>query len=206
MLGFHPTSPGMNKLELPNANQSAIDRVQEMQDIRDLAAQALRESSESYHKWYNKGRIRKSFKVGDWVMISTKHLNLRRPSRKLAEKYAGPYQIEGLVGTSGLAYRLRLPSSVRIHNVFNVTNLEEFHSRDGAPSEPTDHPFSPDETFEIEEIVSHRYKGKRRLYYIKWKDYPSEENTWIKRSDFNDKETRDEYDRRVDATAPRRRR
>lgn len=203
--GFQPEAPSASQIQLPHMNNDAIARVREMQDTREAAARTLREASESYQKWYNKGRTKKKFKVGDWVLISTKHLNLRRPTRKLAEKFAGPYQIERIVGDSGLAYQLRLPSSVKIHNVFNVTNLEEFKSRDSAPTEPLDHPFMPDVTYEVEKIVSHRYNGRRRLYYVKWKGYSDEENTWIKKSDFVDGTMLQEYEaasqnRRIDHT------
>jgi hypothetical protein len=200
LLGYNPDAPSVSQIQLPHMNAGAIARVQNMKDTREFAARTLKESSESYHKWYNKGRVKKKFRVGDWVLLSTKNLNLRRPSRKLAEKFAGPYRIEEIVGDSGLAYRLRLPSSAKIHDVFNVTNLEEFHSRDNAPKEQEDHPFSPETTYDIEKIISHKYEGKRRLYYVKWEGYPEEDNMWIKKSDFVDDTLRQEYEDRIAAT------
>jgi transposase InsO family protein len=194
LLSYDPVMPGNDKIEISHMNESAIQRIQRMHETRKQAAITLQESSDAYHKWYNNKRQKKHFNVGDWVLISTKHLQLRRPSRKLAEKYAGPYQIESIVGNSNIAYKLRLPTSVRIHPVFNVTNLEEYKSRDNAPEEPIDNPFMAEETYEVEKILDHKKKGRGRIYYVKWKGWSDEHNTWQKRSDFVQKDIINEYD------------
>ena len=53
-------------------------------------------------------------------MLSTKDLVFKeRPTKKLMERYIGPYVIEGVVSSN--AVKLRLPSSMRIHLVVNVS-------------------------------------------------------------------------------------
>jgi len=53
-------------------------------------------------------------------MISTKNLVFKeRPVRKLVEQYVGLYKIEEVVSTN--VVKLRLPSSMRIHLVVNVS-------------------------------------------------------------------------------------
>ena len=60
------------------------------------------------------------WKKEDRVMLSTKDLVFKeRPMRKLVEKYMGPYEIEEVVSTN--VVKLRLPSSMRIHLVVNVS-------------------------------------------------------------------------------------
>ena len=60
------------------------------------------------------------WKRGDWVLLSTKDLVFKeRPSKKLIERYVGPYAIEEVVSLN--AVKLRLPSSMRIHPVVNVS-------------------------------------------------------------------------------------
>lgn len=44
---------------------------------------------------------------------------------------------------------------------------------------------SEDEVFEVEEIRNFKLVGKRRTYEIKWKGYPSSENTWEEESQIN---------------------
>ena len=60
------------------------------------------------------------WKKGDWVLLSTKDLVFKeRPAWKLIERYIGPYAIKEVVSTN--VVKLRLPSSMRIHPVVNVS-------------------------------------------------------------------------------------
>ncbi len=53
-------------------------------------------------------------------MLSTKDLVFKEKSaRKLVDRYIGPYAIEEVVSTN--AVKLRLPTSIRIHLVVNVS-------------------------------------------------------------------------------------
>ena len=56
----------------------------------------------------------------DRVMLSTKDLVFKeRPVHKLVERYIDPYKIEKVVSSN--AVKLRLPTSMRIHPVVNVS-------------------------------------------------------------------------------------
>ena len=46
------------------------------------------------------------FGVGDWVLLSTKHLRMHG-GQKLAQRYIGPFVVQERVGA--MAYRLALP-------------------------------------------------------------------------------------------------
>ena len=53
-------------------------------------------------------------------MLSTKNLVFKeRLARKLVDQYVGPYTIEEVVSTN--AVKLRLPISMRIHLVVNIS-------------------------------------------------------------------------------------
>ena len=55
-------------------------------------------------------------------MLSTKDLVFKeRPVRKLTERYVGLYEIEEVVSSN--AVKLRLPTSMRIHVVVNVSQI-----------------------------------------------------------------------------------
>ena len=47
-----------------------------------------------------------------------------RPTKKLTERYVGPYTIEEVVSLN--AVKLRLPSSMRIHPVINVSRIVHY--------------------------------------------------------------------------------
>ena len=83
--------------------------------------------------------------------------NLRLPwaSRKLLEHWLGPYSIMKLVGTN--AIELRLPHSMGIHPVINISRVKPY--RDRLPGQPVSAP-SPsivtedrEEEYEVEYVV-----------------------------------------------------
>ena len=54
------------------------------------------------------------------MSLSTKDLVFKeRPTKKLIERYVGPYAIKEIVSSNTV--KLRLPSSMRIHLVVNVS-------------------------------------------------------------------------------------
>ena len=57
------------------------------------------------------------WKVEDKVWLEATNLCLNYPSRKLAPKWQGPFEISQVL--SPLTYRLRLPSTWKIYNVFH---------------------------------------------------------------------------------------
>ena len=57
--------------------------------------------------------------------MSTKDLVFKeRPSKKLIERYVGLYVIEEVVSSN--AVKLRLPSSMRIHPVVNISQIVRY--------------------------------------------------------------------------------
>jgi hypothetical protein len=71
----------------------------------------------------NQSRREMTFTVGDRAWLSTRHLPIRLGARKLAAKWAGPYEVTAKI--SATAYRLALPSAWRIHPVFHVSQMKE---------------------------------------------------------------------------------
>ena len=62
---------------------------------------------------------------GDRVLLSTKDLVFKeRPTKKLTERYVGPYAIEEVVLSN--AVKLQLPSSMRIHPVVNISRIVRY--------------------------------------------------------------------------------
>ena len=61
------------------------------------------------------------WKVGDKVWLEATNLHLNYPSRKLAPKQQGPFEISQVL--SLLTYRLHLPATWKIHDVFHASLL-----------------------------------------------------------------------------------
>jgi len=101
--------------------ESAMEFVERMKKVHEEAEVALRKTQEEMKRYADRRRKEtENWKKGDRVLLSTKDLVFKeRPSKKLMEKYMGPYVIEEVVLSN--AVKLRLPSSMRIHLVVNVS-------------------------------------------------------------------------------------
>ena len=65
-------------------------------------------------------------KIGDRVFILAKFIRSTRPTKKLSERYLGPFEVLGKPGTH--SYLIRLPNHLHaIHPVFHVSQLEPAH-------------------------------------------------------------------------------
>ena len=123
----------------------------------------------------------KPFVKGQKVWLEAKNLRIQTTSRKLTPKREGPFTIIDVLGP--LTYRLVLPKTWKIHNVFHATLLTPYKENDthgpNFPQPPAELVDGEDE-FEVEAIVGHRQNRARRRheFLIKWKGWPTAENTW----------------------------
>jgi hypothetical protein len=184
LMGYKPVAPGdaplpARPIRKPRDNAAAKLRVNEMVAKRTQLVQTLDHARTLYEKHYNKKRHPVQFQVNQWVKVSTKHINQRRPSRKLSDKWIGPFRVTKVLD-SKLAYELDLrPPYNKIHNVLPVSLLEPWHTRDDPKTDlRKDIDIEAEKLWMIERIVSHRGRGKQRQYLIKWEGFPDEENTW----------------------------
>ena len=177
-----------------NNNPAAIEKLQQLKKDWDQANINLQHAKQQQTHYANKSRRDISFQLGDKVMLSTEHLNLKelKQTRKLLPKFIGPYEIIKVL--SPLNYKLQLPLSLRIHNVFHISKLKLY--RDGSIEFPTrliqnDRPppheltdDGKDELWEVEKILDKRERkiGRSRKliieYLVLWKGYPEYEATW----------------------------
>ncbi|KEP45030.1 putative Transposon Tf2-1 polyprotein, partial [Rhizoctonia solani 123E] len=157
----------------PEANE----RTNLILQIQEEVAGALRLSKERM----TKGKPEEppiSFEVGEKAWLDAKNINLKSTSSKLNDRRLGPFKV--IEKISNLAYRLELPESMRVHNVFYL----------GLPSKVKEDPKTPfkerpppvtiegEEEYEVEAIVDHKREGDQMFYKIKWKGYGPESNTW----------------------------
>src|SRR5688572_21412826 len=125
----------------------------------------------------------KLFKTHDFVWLDAKNLKLPYASKKIAPKRHGPFKITACIGTR--AYRLQLPKSWHIHNVFHASLLSPFKQTDThgpSFSQPPPEEIEGEEEFKVEAIFKHRpcpWNKKQRQYLVKWKGYSESENEWI---------------------------
>jgi len=82
--------------------ESVTEFVERMKKIHKEAEVALRKTWKEMKRYANRGRKEtEKWKKGDRVLLSTKDLEFKeRPSKKLIEKYVGPYVIEEVVSSN----------------------------------------------------------------------------------------------------------
>ena len=135
------------------------------------------------------------FQVGEEVLLSTRNLRLKSPgARKLLPRFIGPFAVVARVGD--VAYRLALPDSLRIHDVFHVSLLARYVA--GKDYMPPPLPIVVDGAleYEVERVLMHRSRSSGRKsvhdYLIKWQGYGPEHNSWEPESNLP-RELIDEY-------------
>ena len=119
------------------------------------------------------------WKVGDKVWPEATNLQIPYPSRKLAQKCHGPFEIAQIL--SSLVYRLRLPSTWKIHDVFHATLLTSYWQTEAHGPYFSQSPpdlIDAEEEYKVDHIVSHKGTPGWQLYLTAWKGYISSENTW----------------------------
>ena len=119
------------------------------------------------------------WKVGDKVWLDSRNLRLHYPTKKLAPRREGPFEISHVI--SLLAYCLRLPLTWKIHNVFHASLLSTYQeTAEHGPNfiNPPPEEIDGEEEYEVANILSHWGTPGRRMYLVSWKGYSSAENTW----------------------------
>ena len=157
------------------------DFVKRMLEARKEAEAALHQAAEDMARFYDQHRgTAVTYKEGDQVWLDGKDLKTDRPSKKLEDKRYGPFTITKVIGPN--AYKLQLPSTMKIHPVFNTVRLRPFIP-DTIPGRVVDTRPPPviiddEPEYNIEYLKNSRiYRGKLQ-YLVKWEGYPHKKCTW----------------------------
>ena len=99
------------------------------------------------------------FKRGDKVWLNSRNLKTNY-HKKMKPKHEGPFVITEVLGP--VTYRLKLPTSWRVHDVFHATLLKpykenEIHGKNF--TQPPPELVEGEEVYEVETILNHRKRG-----------------------------------------------
>jgi hypothetical protein len=116
------------------------------------------------------------------VWLDSRNIKTKRPTKKLDDKWFGPFPITEVISNN--AYKLKLtPPFARVHPVFNITMLRRFNPDEiqerRKPTEPN--PMideEGEEVYEVEEILERRRTNRGMSYLVRWKGFGPEHNSW----------------------------
>lgn len=182
--GYHPTF----SID-PVASQSVPKADARLDEIRStqLELQSLLELAASRMKRFHDAWVDEApdYIPGDRVYLERSDLRSTRPSHKLDFKRFGPFAVTQKL--SDTAYRLKLPATWRIHDVFHVSHL--IPARSDTILGRRQMPPPPEIVDGVEEQEIERVLKKRKLrsgvveYLVRWKGFGEEDDEWLKEYD-----------------------
>ena len=157
------------------------DRLKTLEKVRlevtaalKIAADTMKRSGPSVNP--------RPFQIGDLVWLEGTNIHTTHPKAKLAPKRHGPFKVLSTTPTNS---KLALPRAWRVHPMFHNSLLSPYKETEAhGPNftrPPPDIVEGEDEHYEVEEVLQSRLTPNRRgvQYLVKWKGYPSSENSWL---------------------------
>ena len=165
--------------------ESATESVERMKKVHEEAEAALKKTQEEIERYTDRSRKEtEKWEKGDRVLLSTKDLVFKeRPARKLMEQYVRLYVIEEIVSSNEV--KLRLPSSMRIHPVINVSQIVWYKEQVKGQKKEEGKPIEVEkiEEWEVEKILNKRKIRGVEKYLVQWKGFTAEGDTWGRKKD-----------------------
>ena len=188
--GYHPRFTFSTTTSSPLDVPAAKELADQLSALHDALAENIKTAQNTQARYYDSKHQRMEFSVGDKVWLLSTNIHTERPSKKLDWKRLGPYTISERIGLQ--AYKLQLPSSMKIHNVFHVSLLERYTpstipNRKQLPPPPVHIPTSGT-WYEVQEILDSCYRRRTLYYKIRWKGYDISEDSWQLHSNVNSPE------------------
>jgi hypothetical protein len=141
------------------------------------------------HALRKKGQCHfRPFSMGQKVWLEGTNLKTSHPTKKFAPKRYGPFSITDVI--SLVVYRLTLPLSWKIHNIFHVSLLTPYKETEEHRlnfAEPPPELINEQEKYEVEQVLASRLYGrwKKLQYLIRWKVSQSGHRVDIQRQSRN---------------------
>lgn len=176
--GYHP------KLDLlggfKDENPAAEDLFKHLVEIQTTLKLQLQAAQDSYKISADKFRKDSpAFQVGDKVWLLRRNIKTTRPCDKLDYKRLGPFIIQEQINP--VAYRLKLPTSMKVHPVFHVSLLETYSEStllNRIQPPPPCIEFEDHVEYEVEQVLDSRWRRGKLEYLIHWRGYDVNERTW----------------------------
>jgi len=190
ILGYTPLvhQPNQTMTSIPDIKT----RMKAIKNAREQAQEALKRTQEVMVK---ETRF-KGFEIGNKVWLEG--INIKRPynSPKLSPKQYRPFEVVAKI--SQVAYKLSIPDTWQIHNVFHASLLTLYRETEEHGQnfmEPPPEIIEGEEEWEVEDIIAHQQFGRKKTmqYLVRWKGYTPAHDSWVDKKDLYAQELIDKY-------------
>ena len=190
--GYNPNLAIHSKRDLASAR--AQDYVTDLDELHQELRRTILEAQQAYQTSADVHRKpAPEFPIGSFAYVKAKFFRTTRPSKKLAEKFLGPFEIIAHHGT--YSFTLRLPDHMRsIHPVFHASMLESTLPNT-IPNQvqplPAPVVIDGEPEFKISDVLGSKIDKQRKacklLYLVRWTGYEgtNEETSWILTSELD---------------------
>ena len=157
-----------------------VERIKKVQEEAKAALQKAQEEMKRYAD-RERGEV-EEYRVGDLVvLLSTKDLKYQMVGRctdKFTERFVGPYKVKAIISSN--AIELELPTTIRIHLVVNISQVQWYKPQVEGQKREVPQPvvIEGEEECEVEKIMNKRKVRGRDKYLVRWKRCIAEEDTW----------------------------
>jgi len=178
--GYHPNLSVYPEQDI--ASSCACDFILNLEELQDTLKEEIAKAQRQYQPSADSRRQQlPDFQVRQSVFVRSQYFRMTHPSKKLSEKYLGPYEI--IAQPSPQSFTLHLPDTMRAaHPVFHVSMLEPatpntFQQRSEPP--PALVIIDRELEYEIFKIVDSKIDHRRAcklLYKVIWLGYEDTNN------------------------------
>jgi hypothetical protein len=191
--------PKVEWVEGPNHLPAVAMRISELDKIRNNALEQIARA-QKVMKMQNPGNKRfQPYKEGDQVWLEGTNLKTLYPTAKLGPKRYGPFKV--VKQLSEAVYRLEIPRQWKIHNVFHANLLTPYKETElYGPNftRPSPDLIDGEPEYEVEKILDAqpRGRGHKMHFLVKWKGYPTSDNSWEPKENLHADELIEEFQKK----------
>jgi len=178
--GYHPNLSVYPERDI--ASSRACNFVVDLDELQSTLKEEIAKAQRYYQPSANSHRQQPSdFQIRQSVFVRSQYFRTTRPSKKLSERYLGPYKI--IAQPSPQSFTLQLPETMRaVHPVFHISMLEPatpntFQQHSEPPPAPVI--IDGELEYEISKIVDSKIDRRRAcklLYKVIWLGYEDTDN------------------------------